>query len=166
LLDVPLDVLAERYGSSMLMVHRGVLHTALLEAYGRDRVQLGAEVTGFRDLGARVRVILRNGEAVEGDLLLGADGLRSAVRRQFLADGDPVYLGSTAWRSIGDARRAGLPSGRGINWWGRGAEFLAFPLADGCVYWAGAAVGPGPAGVLLSRLPQHHDGARGAHPSL
>src|SRR5712675_1834245 len=77
-----------------------------------------------------------------GRLLIGADGLRSSVRRQLLADGDPVYLGASIWRGMVSSEGLPLKPGFGVNWIGRGSEFLAFHLADQRIYWAGVTKEP------------------------
>ena len=149
--EPPVAELDERHGSGMMMVHRAELNAALLAALGDGSIRLGAEVTGFSQDEAGVTVQLANGAQENADLLVGADGLRSAVRRQLVGDGDPVYQGFTAWRGEIPAGRLEMESGTGRNWWGGGGEFLAFPLTDGRVYWAGTAnaprsARPGPAG--------------------
>ena len=142
LLEAPVERLTELFGSGMTFVHRADLQAGLLKAFGEDRLRLDSEVTGFINAEDRVAVRLKSGETVEGDILVGADGLRSAVRRQLLADGEPVYLGVTIWRGIVDATGMPIQPGQGINWVGRGAEFLAFHLADRRVYWAGVTKEP------------------------
>ncbi len=57
---------------------------------------------------AGVTAILADGTRVRGDLLIGADGLRSTVRQQFLPDLKPRYAGYVAWRGVVDERQ--LPS--------------------------------------------------------
>jgi 2-polyprenyl-6-methoxyphenol hydroxylase-like FAD-dependent oxidoreductase len=150
LMEPPLQAISERYGSNVSVVHRADLQSALVRRLGREVLKLGAEVIGFEEAGAEVRVKLRDGTAGAGDLLIGADGLRSAVRRQLLADGDPVYLGATIWRGMVNSEGLSLQPGHGINWIGRGAEFLAFHLTDHRIYWAcvtreprGETQGPG-----------------------
>ena len=73
------------------MAHRAELHAALHAAIGDGCVRLGAEVIGFSQDEVGVTVLLANGAEESADLLIGADGLRSAVRRQLVGDGDPVY---------------------------------------------------------------------------
>ena len=139
LMSVPAAEMSKRYGSGMMVVHRSQLHGALLAALVDGSVRLGAEVTGFTDQADGVAVTLAGGEVVEGDFLVGADGLRSAVRKGVIGDGEPSYQGFTAWRGEIPAGRLKLDAGTGRNWWGRGGEFLAFPLTDGRLYWAGTA---------------------------
>jgi salicylate hydroxylase len=47
-----------------------------------------------------VRALVRDGDPVEGDVLIGADGLRSAIRAQLVADGDPRISGHSTFRSV------------------------------------------------------------------
>jgi 2-polyprenyl-6-methoxyphenol hydroxylase-like FAD-dependent oxidoreductase len=109
-----------------------------LETLGRDRVTSAAEVTGYEIRGGQVTVFLRDGRALVADLLIGADGLRSAVRAQMLGDGEPRYVGCTAWRATTDLAGSGLQVGQGLNWWGPGGEFGVLPMGR-TVYWFGTA---------------------------
>jgi 2-polyprenyl-6-methoxyphenol hydroxylase-like FAD-dependent oxidoreductase len=147
----PVAEMPKRYGSGMMVVHRGQLHAALLAAVANRSIRLGAEVTGFSDEADGVAVTLAGDQVVEGNFLVGADGLRSAVRKVLIGDGEPTYQGFTAWRGEIPAGKLELDAGTGRNWWGRGGEFLAFPLTDGRVYWEGtanvpASASPGPRG--------------------
>jgi 2-polyprenyl-6-methoxyphenol hydroxylase-like FAD-dependent oxidoreductase len=58
-----------------------------------------------------------------------------------------------------------VPRGCGINWWGRGSEFLAFHLAEGNIYWAGVTrepqgEEPGPGGHRADLLQRFGDWAQ------
>jgi 2-polyprenyl-6-methoxyphenol hydroxylase-like FAD-dependent oxidoreductase len=142
LMEAPVRAISERFGSDVAVVHRADLQNALVRSLGREALNLGAEVIAFAGAGAQVAVKLRDGSAHAGDLLIGADGLRSAVRRQLLADGDPVYLGATIWRGMVGSEGLAIEPGYGINWIGRGSEFLAFHLAGNRIYWAGVTKEP------------------------
>ncbi len=142
LVEMPVGSAYVRYGHSVSFVHRADLQAALAKTFGPQGLRLGCEVRGFSDNEAEVEVALNDGTVAAGDLLVGADGLRSPVRRQLLGDGDPTYLGSTIWRGLVASEGIAVPPGSGINWWGRGSEFLAFHLADSKIYWAGVTKEP------------------------
>jgi 2-polyprenyl-6-methoxyphenol hydroxylase-like FAD-dependent oxidoreductase len=142
LTDLPVDGALQRYGANVSFVHRADLQAALAKTFGREGLHLACDVRGFIDEESRVEVTLRDGTVANGDFLVGADGLRSSVRRQLLADGEPIYLGSTVWRGLARGEGIALPIGDGMNWWGRGSEFVAFHLADGSIYWAAVTKKP------------------------
>jgi 2-polyprenyl-6-methoxyphenol hydroxylase-like FAD-dependent oxidoreductase len=90
-------------------VHRGelqmLLYRTALARLGADAVRLGAAVTGYRNRGdgrgVLVHVLTRGGEPaqIEGSLLIGADGLHSAVRAQMHPDQPPIqWGGAIMWR--------------------------------------------------------------------
>jgi 2-polyprenyl-6-methoxyphenol hydroxylase-like FAD-dependent oxidoreductase len=142
IIEMPVEFANQRYGFNVSFVHRADLQAALAKTFGPAGLRLGSEVHGFVEDEGRIEVALRDGTVATADLLVGADGLRSPVRRQLLGDGEPTYLGSTIWRGLAPAEGIDLPHGSGMNWWGRGSEFLAFHLAEGNIYWAGVTKEP------------------------
>ena len=64
----------------------------------KDAIKLNSRVTGFEETASAVRVRLASGETVGADLLIGADGVKSAVRAQIAGEAHPVYTGDAAWR--------------------------------------------------------------------
>ena len=70
--------------------------------------RLGRTVTGYEDRGGAVRVRFAEGGGDEADLLVGADGFRSAVRGQMLPAVAPEYSGYVVWRAV--AEEADLPA--------------------------------------------------------
>jgi 2-polyprenyl-6-methoxyphenol hydroxylase-like FAD-dependent oxidoreductase len=81
-----------------IAVHRADLQAALAEAAGEPR--LNAEVSSVEkdDRGATVR--LADGTGERGDLVVGADGVHSVVRRSLWPEAEPRYAGYTAWRAV------------------------------------------------------------------
>jgi 2-polyprenyl-6-methoxyphenol hydroxylase-like FAD-dependent oxidoreductase len=109
-----------------------------MEAAG-DCVRLGAAVVGYEQDGDGVTVQLSDGGEERGDLLVGADGLRSAVRDRLRRGHDlpPRYAGYTAWQAITRLRDDTLVRpGTFYNLWGRGGlRFLYCRLNEDEVYW-------------------------------
>jgi 2,6-dihydroxypyridine 3-monooxygenase len=78
------------------------LYGTLLQAFGRDRYHLGHEATGIIQSADGVEVEFASGERATADLLVGADGVSSFVRRALLPDVRPTYGGYVAWRGVVD----------------------------------------------------------------
>jgi len=55
---------------------------------------------GFEQRGGRVSVRLQDGTTVEGDALIGADGVHSGIRTQLFGADKPHFTGIIAWRTI------------------------------------------------------------------
>ena len=90
----PIGELHARWGAPQVSIRRQVLQAILLDI--APAVRTGLTVTGFADHGDRVEVHLDDGTTITADALLGADGVRSAVRARLLADGPPRYCGYTS----------------------------------------------------------------------
>ncbi|MFC4116974.1 FAD-dependent monooxygenase [Nonomuraea zeae] len=119
--------------------HRADLHRVLLEAVPAGWVRTGAEVTGIHDDHDAVTVTWSGGEA-GADLLIGADGIRSTVRRLLCPDVPPPrFLGRTAWLGIADVGTGAFAVADGLSGsvtMGPGGYFLIHPISRGRAYWA------------------------------
>ena len=110
--------------------HRGDLQEALAEAAGELR--LDSEVTSVQEDGRGVGLQLADGSAERGDLVIGADGVQSAIRRQLWPGTQPRYAGYTAWRGV---TQFSLEPGRLTESWGRGQRFGLVDIGGGRTYW-------------------------------
>ncbi len=80
------------------------LYGTLLRAFGRERYHLAAEATGITQSDDGVEIEFASGERVTADLLVGADGVSSFVRRTMVPDVQPRYGGYVAWRGVVDEK--------------------------------------------------------------
>ena len=131
---VPTDIAAveQRFSAPMLFLQRTTLHDALLSGGVRELVRTNSEVVQVNDSADRARVRLRNGEDLEADVLIGADGVGSRVRAELLDDGPPRPSGLLAYRALTDPPPFEFPMG---EYWGPGRVFGAVLLDGGRFYW-------------------------------
>lgn len=78
------------------------LFEMLMGAIGSDNYHPGKDLKGVSQSDAGVIAHFADGTSQAGDLLVGADGLRSAVRVQYLPGTQPLYAGYVAWRGLVD----------------------------------------------------------------
>ena len=126
----------ERYGYPYLMFHRADFHGVLADAVRRrapDALVLGRRVVGYTEGPWDVALQLADGEVLRGDVLVGADGVHSAVRAQFAGADAPQFTGIIAWRGI--VARDRLPDALlrpvGTNWVGPGRHVIHYFLRGG-----------------------------------
>jgi 2-polyprenyl-6-methoxyphenol hydroxylase-like FAD-dependent oxidoreductase len=101
------------------------LYRAVLDALPAEAYRLGKRLTRVAQDGGGVTAFFADGSSERGDLLVGADGIRSAVRAQFLPDVQPVYAGYVAWRAVLD--EADVPP----DLWREMVSLYAFCLPEG-----------------------------------
>ncbi|MFI5503286.1 FAD-dependent monooxygenase [Nocardia asteroides] len=118
--------LRARFGAPVV-IHRAALLDILRSALPGDVVRTGVTVTDV-DVEGTVRQAATVSSA---DLVVGADGLRSVVRRAVCGEIPARYAGYTAWRAVVEPADPLTEFG---ETWGRGARFGIAPLADGRTY--------------------------------
>jgi 2-polyprenyl-6-methoxyphenol hydroxylase-like FAD-dependent oxidoreductase len=136
---VSIEKLQAELGQVIAVVHRAELLERLYETVGKSVVCLGARCERIEERGDKVIVSFSTGEAAEGDLLIGADGLHSVVRRHLHGDHPPRYAGYTAWRGVVAYPHEDVLPG---ETWGRGMRFGRVPMSGGRVYWFATANEP------------------------
>ena len=134
---IPLTETAEkRWGAPYLHIHRADYIAALTEALNKAAplaLQLAAPVAGYEQTEDGVTAVLEGGREVSGDILIGADGINSAVRTQMLGDDKPVFTGNMAWRAVvpTSALREHKPNPTACAWMGRGRHGVTYYLRGG-----------------------------------
>jgi 2-polyprenyl-6-methoxyphenol hydroxylase-like FAD-dependent oxidoreductase len=123
-------------GGPMLVALRPALHGALLDAIDPAAFHLGRAVIGFAATGDRVSLRLSDGATAEGDLLVGADGVGSIVRRTLHPDEQaPRRSGLVAVRGAVHHALAHLGDRDSILYLGHGVESTFVRASETGIYW-------------------------------
>ena len=126
----------QRYGAPYATLHRADLHSMLLDSVRlrpEVKLHLNSPVTGYTDTPEGVQLAWADGYSVEGDALIGADGLWSQVRLQTLEDHVAQPTGHLAYRAL--VRQSDLPkslrSQQVIVWLGPDMHLVSYPVRGG-----------------------------------
>jgi 2-polyprenyl-6-methoxyphenol hydroxylase-like FAD-dependent oxidoreductase len=131
---IDIGAVSRKAGADSVCAHRAELQAALAEALPPGAVTLGAACQSFKEEADCVIVQLQDGRTVCGDILIGADGIHSAVRRQLLGDAAPRYAGYVALRGI--AHGSGwLAAGENLFVQGKGIQVGILPCGQDRTYW-------------------------------
>jgi 2-polyprenyl-6-methoxyphenol hydroxylase-like FAD-dependent oxidoreductase len=127
---------AERVDVPPLCIHRAQLHQALLDQASGARLVAGSGAVdvapGDGDRPSTVR--FADGTSASADLVVGADGVRSAVRAALFPEVVPTYAGQTVYRGVAPAGPAAQARAPFVAI-GSGTRFGWEPLPHGQVYW-------------------------------
>jgi len=134
------DNFRARFTHPYIIIHREDIHQVLIDACAalpNVTMEGGADVTGFVDRGEAVEAKLRDGRTIEGAALIGADGLRSAVRAAIVKEDEPRPIGYVAHRTI--VPMGELPSHipfreEVVLWGGPGYHIVHYPLRHGTLF--------------------------------
>ncbi len=92
--------LKERYGQPMLNIRWSLLQEILASTLPPDIIHLNHRCIGFEQNDKGIQAYFEGGKTAQADLLIGADGINSAIRQQLIGDGSPRYAGRMSWRAV------------------------------------------------------------------
>jgi len=128
-------------GAPYYHFHRADLHDLLarrVQQLDPEAIALHSTVEGFTQTGSTVVLHFRGGRREVGDLLIGADGIKSVIREQILGATEAHFTGDTAWRVLVPKGRLGNdfkdrvitvwvgPGAHAVTYYVRGGDLLNF----------------------------------------
>ena len=121
------------FGAPWYGLHRIALQQLLGDAWGAAHLHLGCRVETLEERGGSIRVSCASGAVFDADLVVGADGAHSRVRRWITGGDEPVYSSTSGFRGLVPVRRLPrLPAPGALQFWmGPGAHLLHYPIAGG-----------------------------------
>jgi salicylate hydroxylase len=124
-----LEPLRDTYGEYYRCGHRADLLESLLRSLPAESVRARSRVVALEDTDHDVAIELETGEVIRGDLLIGADGLNSSVRRLLFGEQDARFTGTVVWRGLMPRARVPKPYSEHIlSWLGPRRHVLVYPL--------------------------------------
>lgn len=126
----------QRYGFPYMMLYRPDLHGILVDALHAacpGALTLNAKVVKVEQREGGVSASLQDGTTISADLLIGADGVHSVTRAQWIAEDKPRFSGCIAWRGVIPTKRLPARFGEpaGVNWVGPGAHVIHYLVNAG-----------------------------------
>ncbi|HEY2845407.1 MAG TPA: FAD-dependent monooxygenase, partial [Bryobacteraceae bacterium] len=118
---------------------RSDLLASLQSAVPRECIHFGRQFSHVEQEKSKVRVHFTDGGTAEHDAVIGADGIRSAVRAQLFAGSEPVYRGYTVWRGVSAYSGSAIRGGYNSETWGRGSRFGILNMGPGRFTWYATA---------------------------
>jgi enoyl-CoA hydratase/carnithine racemase len=170
LLRLNLHQVQVKYRHTTVSIHRAALHRILLEHVWPGTFHLGKRCTGLTQARDGVTVQFQDGTQVKGDVLVGADGIHSVIRRALFPDVALRYSGQTCYRGIATMELP--PSLARTCWevWGGASRFGFSALGSQQVYWFAPMTAPaGRAereGTLSEQLAERYAGFPAPIPAI
>lgn len=121
---------AAAFGSATATIHRADFLDVLTRALPGEIVSLGARCTGVGSDGDVAVARFQDGREIEADIIVGADGIHSAVRAALFGPDDPRFTGKICYRSVVpiDAVPGEPPSTENCTWLGPHGAIVLYPL--------------------------------------
>ncbi len=140
IVEMPVHMQAERYGTYSYLLYRPELQRILYEKLDPNTVVLGKKFLQLEQDPEKITSFFEDGETLDSGLLIGADGVHSRVRQYVMEESKLRYSGFTAVRGISNYEDVRFPAelGGGFEAWGNGKRFGFSHLGKGRVFWFAA----------------------------
>ncbi|MET1153089.1 FAD-dependent monooxygenase [Arthrobacter sp.] len=123
----------ELYGEDTYVMHRADLLAAIRSAVPDHVIRLGRRAASIEQDADGARITLADGGVHEADVVIGADGVHSAVRGIIASPAPAAYSGMCAFRALVPADKAPEFSRRAVQtlWIGPGRHLVHYPVSAG-----------------------------------
>ena len=161
------------FGAPFYGLHRIALQQLLGDAWGPRHLHLDCRAERLEETAGAIRVHCESGQTFDADLVVGADGVHSQVRRWVAGGVEPVYSATSGFRGLVPAHQLPLlPDPGALQYWmGPGAHLLHYPIAGGSlINFLAVVEGPSywtsPAWMDVAEAGAHLEAFSGWHPAV
>lgn len=137
--NIPLtDAAAAKWGAPYLHIHRAdyidVLKRALMRL-APQALRLNSQIVSYQQDEIGVTAELSSGAFMDADILIGADGIRSTLRRQVVGEDEAKFTGNVAWRAVVPISELGefAPDPSACVWMGKGRHAVTYLIRGGAL---------------------------------
>jgi salicylate hydroxylase len=130
-----------RFGAPYMTAHRGDLHRLFRDHLSDTGFSVSKRCVGATSHGDVAVATFADGDEIEADVLIGADGIRSAIRQQLFGADAPRFTEQMAWRAIvpvdcvppafGPDKSTRLERADYFGWLGPNGHVICYPIGDG-----------------------------------
>jgi len=138
------EISIARYGARYLTAHRADLHRLLLELVPASGVHLNARCEAVTAQGKVAAARFADGREIEADVIIGADGIHSAVRESVFGSAPARFTQQIAWRAmipieevptqIGPGNSVHIDRDEYVGWIGPNGHVICYPIRGGKTY--------------------------------
>ena len=112
-------------------MHRADLLGMLVDRLPAGVIHTGHRCVGFEQDDDQATVRFANGARATADVVIGADGIHSALQPYVVEPSAPIPSGSMAYRGIISAASVDWPAGAMRNFFGPSKRFMIYPVRAG-----------------------------------
>ncbi len=135
------NFIQDNQGNQIISIHRAKLQQLLADALPKGCLHLGYDYQSHKETAQNISIQFAN-QTVEADILLGADGIHSPVRKNIFKATALRDSGQICWRGIADISLAKNIHHRANEAWGKGVRFGFAPISEEQFYWFAVAKMP------------------------
>jgi salicylate hydroxylase len=135
---------AAQFGAPYLTVHRADLHALLQATLPAESIHLDGQCTGASSFDGMAVATFADGREAEADIVVGADGINSAVRQSLFGAQPARYTQQMAWRcivpidcvptDIGPGKSVKIGRDEYVGWIGPDGHVICYPIRGGELY--------------------------------
>ncbi len=133
--SIDMEAISRVVGQRSLAIHRGRLQQVLLAGLPAENIHTGKRLSSLEETSEGIIARFEDGTAAGGDLLVGADGIHSAVRKAIFPKSEYRYSGQTCWRGVAPLGQITRLQHGAVEAWGKQARFGMVDIGHGEAYW-------------------------------
>jgi 2-polyprenyl-6-methoxyphenol hydroxylase-like FAD-dependent oxidoreductase len=132
---MPVGEVSRKLGAASYEMRRSGMLEAIAAELPGDTLQMGSACVGLREHAEQVEVLLEGGETVFADLVVGADGIHSLLRKEVAGDIPLHYSGYSGAGGVTAFVHPDIPPQTHVDIWGHGGKAGIADIGEGEMRW-------------------------------